>query len=186
LLLRITASCAKIGAAEPAMSHPLPASGSTPPPLRRRRARRARGRSTRGALALALVLAACGGVVAEAPPDEESGATGGARTGGAPATGAQPASGTGGSGATASCETLCRDGAAVACPRSDPADCLSLCAQVANVPAACASAYQSYLTCLVATGPDAFSCAADGAAQIRASVCPADQSALLACVLDAS
>ncbi len=168
------------------MSHRHAAFRSDRAPSYHRRARRARGRSGLGAVALALVFAACGGVVLEAPTERETGTTGGARTGGAPGTGAQAASGTGGSGATVSCATLCDDGASIACPRADPADCLDLCAKVASVPAACKSDFERYLTCLVSLGPEAFNCALDGAAQIRASVCPSDQTALLACVLDAS
>ncbi len=168
------------------MSHRHAEFRSKRAPTRRRRAGRARGRSGMGAVALALLFAACGGVVLEAPTDEETGATGGARTGGAPGTGAQSASGTGGSGATVSCATLCDDGASVACPRADPADCLELCAKVASVPAVCKGDFERYLTCLVSLGPEAFNCALDGEAQIRASVCPTDQTALLACVLDAS
>lgn len=168
------------------MNHRQAELGPDRSPVRRRRASRARRRAGLGAIALGLAIAACGGVVLEAPTEDETGATGGARTGGAPGTGAQPATGTGGDGATASCDRLCDDGASVACPRSDPADCLELCAKVASIPAACKSAFDRYLACLVSAGPEAFTCALDGAAQIRASVCPTDQTALLACVLEAS
>ncbi|MBN2195225.1 MAG: hypothetical protein JW751_20580 [Polyangiaceae bacterium] len=130
-----------------------------------------------------LAAMACGGEMAET--DEETGGSGSTRhTGGASGTGSSRA--TGGRTAADRCATLCDSGATVACPTWPDADCLAYCASLSVVPSGCQTTLNTYLDCLIRTGPAAFSCAADGSALIRSSACRDNQLAFVNCVLTES